>query len=417
MGQAGKDGEPLASAIKSDSESDSMPVRALVRVAPQSARLATEHALLASSVWCGMVFSVALVITVLNVLPPVPVGYRVSTQVLASPKRLDTLQRQLASHLSASTDVDTQLLGVEVLDARSHAVAAHLDPDKEPLTLVEVRSLWPSRTTTSQVHHWLSELTKSDAQTVRHFDSASAERFARWELQARQHYLKQFRQTHTASKPASDDDTGTLASSHEKAPTRFASLNLDSPAKVGGLPTPSEVDVEALLVRDVELAGQREATAAQSVAQQAAKVSGVLTLSGSPHVRAYPGRVPTALVMSVLVLALAGGTIGGWAHHRAQSGGIFYATDVASNMRMMGLPILGQVRLPGGGRPGSESRLRQQIARTRRWLLQQSLAASELVVMFWCLAIAIRMVLDPLWRAMLWDNPLAALGRLFLGLP
>jgi hypothetical protein len=79
--------------------------------------------------------------------------------------------------------------------------------------------------------------------------------------------------------------------------------------------------------------------------------------------------------------------------------------------------VLGIMRLPNSGVQTLPQSIGGRLSSVRRRLTQQLLALSELVVMFWCLAIAIRVVLDPLWRAMLWESPLAALGRLFFGLP
>lgn len=392
-----------------------------------------DEPLLASSVWCGLVFSLAVVFTVLNALPPVPVGYRISAQVLATGKRLAALREQLAAHRSSATrDMasEAQLLGVDVLDAQSHAVSPQLEPRKEPLTLVEVRSLWPGRTSTSEVRQWLSGLIETERPTLSRVDSASDERFARWEVEARRHYLKHFRHAHSGedqSLEQAEQPAGALVSTNDKSPTRLASLSLPSGEKSAspiteGFAQPAAADdssaaIEAALVREIELATAREAQTAASLHNQIAQVDGVLTLSGSPRVRAYPGRVPTAMVLSVLVLALAGGAIGGWAHHRAQSGGTFYAVDVASSLHVLGLPVLGHVQLRNSLEHAGDVSLARRISNARRWLLRQSQAVSEVVVLFWCLAIAIRMVLDPLWRAMLWDNPLAALGRLFIGLP
>lgn len=399
----------LVSAVK--------PVRALSPLAPQSVQLAKDHALVANSAWCGVVFSIALVITAVNVMPPVPVGYRVSTQVLTSSQRLQTLQRQLVAHRADQTScvgMQTQLLAVDVLDAQSQVAASRSESEPEPLTLVEVRSLWPGRTTTSQVRKWLSELTRASENRAAATPSASQERFARWEAQVREHYLKQFRQSRTAVSESVIGSNTRLASNTQKPLTRFASLTTPQQPI-----SPEEVraEVESTLVRECEIANARCANVEASVAQRAAKLDGVLTLSGSPHVRAFPGPVPVPMVLSIVVLALAGGALGGWANHRAQSGGTFRPVDVASNMHMLGLPMLGFVTLHGASIAATQGAVRRRISITRRWVVVQLLACSELVVLFWCLAIAIRLVLDPLWRAMLWDSPLAALGRLFIGLP
>jgi hypothetical protein len=287
------------------------------------------------------------------------------------------------------------------------------------LMLLEVVSHWRSRTDSGRVHRWLSDLTKTDERTLRHFDAARAQRFARWEVQAHEHYLKHYRHTRSHE----DADNGgeatagplQLTSATDRVPTKFASLS--NPEIVTSANATTQVDIEKQLLQELEQAALREKNAAADVENQASKVAGVLNLSGSPRVHAAPGRMPTSMIASLFVLALAGGAIGGWANHRAQSGGTFYARDVAMSMQLLGLPVLGRVHLPVAHVSALDGILKKKLTDYRRRLVQQSLALSEFVVLFWCLAIGIRMVLDPLWRAMLWENPLAALGRLFVGLP
>lgn len=395
-----------------------MPLRTISRMAPQSVQLAKDHALLAKSVWCGIVFSLALVITVINVLPPVSVGYRISTQVLASPQRLQLLKHQLSAGQGQADSHEALLLSVIVLDDDSHSSASRLGSDKEPLMLLEVISLWPSRTTTRQVHQWMNQLTKTDERSLRHIDAARAQRFARWEVQTRELYLKHYQRTQSQeSEEGTVENAGQLqlTSAPDRIPTKFASLS--APEIVTGNTHRPQVDVESQLRHELEQAALREKNAAADVENQASKVAGVLNLTGSPRVHAAPGRMPASMILSMLILALAGGAIGGWANHRAQSGGTFFAKDVAANMQLLGLPVLGRLRLPTAHLHASEGIIKKRLTDYRRRIVQQWLALSEFVVLFWCLAIVIRMVLDPLWRAMLLENPLAALGRLFVGLP
>jgi hypothetical protein len=228
MSEAGKE------AVTRDSKPAgvSMPLRTISRMAPNSVQLAKDHALLAKSLWCGIVFSLALLITVINVLPPVGVGYRISTQVLASPQRLALLNQHLAEHragITSDDDQETVLLSVAVLDDDSRAKSGRLKSDKEPLMLLEVVSHWRSRTDSGRVHRWLSDLTKTDERTLRHFDAARAQRFARWEVQAHEHYLKHYRHTRSHE----DADNGgeatagplQLTSATDRVPTKFASLS------------------------------------------------------------------------------------------------------------------------------------------------------------------------------------------------
>lgn len=396
------------------------PPRAVSSVRPRGARLEQDHSLLTKSLWCGLVFALALVLTVINLLPPAPVGYRVATQVFASPQRLEVLKRKLLAHATGDccpAPGQAQLLSIRQLDAPAQAASTEVQTLGDPLTLVEVRSLWPERTSSQQVHQWLNALSEPDERLLGRVDSASAERFARWELQAAEHYLKHFRHTHHRHAEQGDTGEATLASASDGPPTRFASLS-SSPTDQSQTASDSAVDeAEERLVREFQQAAAREKNAAAAVQEQAVKLSGILTLAGSPHIRAQSGRVPAAMVLSILVLACAGGAIGGWAHHRAQSGGIFHAAEVARSMDGLGLPTLGVLHVAGGGLDANTGNVQRRVTSFRRWAIKKSLAITELVVLFWCMAIAIRLVLDPLWRTMLLDNPLAALGRLFVGLP
>lgn len=408
-----------AEARKETAGGAAMPARPAVAMRQPHALLTQDRNLLTKSIWCGLVFSLALVLTAINLLPPAPVGYRVSTRMFASPQRLEVLKRKLMIHsagnASAAPD-QPQLLGIAMLDAEPQA-SDRAKPLSDPLTLIEVRSLWPSRTDSHQVHQWLNALSEPDQRTLSRVDAASAERFARWEVETAEHYLKHFRHTRHKFVEQEDGQPATLTSATDGPPTRFASLS-STPAEAGQSQTSTAAEaVEARLVRELQQAASREKTVAAAVQEQALKLSGIVTLAGSPHVRAQPSRVPSAMVLSIVVLGLAGGAIGGWAHHRAQSGGIFYAAEVARSMDVLGLPTLGVLHIAGAGMHATAGHMQRRVTHFRRWAIQKSVALTEWIVMFWCMAIAIRLVLDPVWRTMLVDNPLAALGRLFVGLP
>jgi len=425
MDDAGKD----AKALKSTAPDGLMPPSAVASVVPRGAAPLHDQSLLTTSVWCGLVFSVALVLTAINMMPPTPVGYRVSSQVIASPQRLDVLKRYLLSHSVgdvATRPDEPRLLGIKVLGNHAETNSSQHRAHHEPLMLVEVRSLWPSRTDSERVHHWLNKLSEPDQRVISQVDAANAERFARWEMQAAEHYLKHFRHTRRRYveqdaqelADASVGGTGELVSTADGPPARFASL-ATTPAPEAALRASAagSEDIEARLVQQLEQATAREQSATAAVQEQALKVSGILSLAGSARVRAQPGRTATMTVLSILVLAFAGGAIGGWTHHRAQSGGIFHAAEVARNMDVLGLPTLGVIHIASASLQTATTEVHRRVSSFRRWAMKKSLSLTEMVVLFWCMAIAIRLVLDPLWRTMLWDNPLAALGRLFIGLP
>lgn len=440
MSGAGKDAN-----ARPESPGDSLPVRTIARVAPQSVQLAKDHALLGRSVWCALVWALVAVITVVNLLPPANVGYKVTNQVLVSGKRFEQLQHELKK--SSTNASEAVLLDVKLLDdAKTRRLA---DPNETQL-LLQVTSQWSERTSAQRVQKWLNAISTVNERSVAHSDMARMQRFARWEVQTRQQYLQQHRDALLAKKAAADADAGLadaskskypsnikLASNPDKPKVKFATLgevqssvkenaatSFDTPNGVLELSGPEAIEeaspsdeFEKQLRAELAAAEQIEKHASSQVSTQAIQASGTLTLAAPGRVSAVPERMPRNQVLSIIILALAVGALGGWVNHRAQSGGTFSALDVSRNLQLLGLPVLGNVVLPTSELEGMEGEVTRRFTDVRRWLMQQCLALAELLLLFWCLAILIRMVLDPLWRGLVWENPLSGLARLFVGLP
>ncbi len=427
---------------------DSLPVRTLARVAPQSVQLAKDHALLGRSAWCGMVCALAAVITVVNIMPPAAVGYKITTQIQVSPKRYEQLKQELQRAQPSSSEA--ALMDIKLLD---DTTGLRRTQPQDSQVLLEVSSYWGERTTAQRVHKWLNSISALNEQAVSHIEAARVQRFARWEVQTRQHYLNQY-QLDRLSKKAAQAGTSAaeiaestppkypnnikLASSPSKPRVKFATLgeSKSEEAEANQAPVESTADsslelnsaqptedkspsdaYEQLLQAELEAAKKIEQDVSSEVASQAAKASGKLTMIRAGRVSAVPDRMPRNQVLSILVLAVAMGALGGWVNHRAQSGGTYRAVDVSHNLQLLGLPVLGNVHLPTSELAGIEGEITRRVVDVRRWLMQQCLALAELVVLFWCLAILIRLVLDPLWRGLVWENPLSGLARLFVGLP
>lgn len=443
MSEAGKDAN-----ARPEQPGDSLPVRTLARVAPQSVQLAKDHALLGRSAWCGLVCALAAVITTVNLLPPAGVGYKVTSQILVSPKRFERLKQELKK--STPTAAEATLLDIKLLD---DAPTRRMANPQESQVLLQVSSQWPQRTSAQRLQKWLQTISTVDERALSSHEAARAQRFARWEVQVREQYLNQHREAllakrATDAEPDTDAVVGStsskyasnikLASNSTQPRVKFATLG-ESKSPVGEVentsPAPS---VESSLELTAPQAGedespsdeyekqlQAELATARAIEQnvtgevtnQAVQVSGKLVLAGPGRVSAIPDRLPRNQVLSIIILALAVGALGGWVNHRAQSGGTFSAADVSRNLQLLGLPVLGNVILPTNELEGVEGEVNRRFTDVRRWLMQQCLALAELIVLFWCLAILIRMVLDPLWRGLVWEDPLSALARLFVGLP
>ena len=119
------------------------------------------------------------------------------------------------------------------------------------------------------------------------------------------------------------------------------------------------------------------------------------------------------------MFALACGSCAGWLRHRLQSGGAFEPELVANQLAADGLAVIDLLNL--GGIRGDPHDWFEATGR-RATRISRSMACglttiSEWAVMIWCGGIALRFILDPLWRNVLVDSPLAGLGRLVIGLP
>lgn len=382
--------------------------------------------------WCGCVFSLAVLIAVLNCLPPVNVYFRVRAQVVASPQRLDALKAKLRGDQVSSVESlegGIQLCSLKLLDGPRHPVEAD-SSSGENVKLVEVQARSLHRTTTALFRKWLDSISRVreslsvDGQVLQKY------RFAQWQAEAAEHYLAHHLHTSEAHQSFTDAAGAQEALSlNDKSPMRLVGFPRNQPDarpadSADSVPDSAAAVLELERVRDqLELDLQSAQDAALHATKErdklAAMAFGTLAISGSPEVCAEAGSIPAWMASSVLVFALACGSCAGWLRHRLQSGGAFDPEVVANQLAADGLAVIDRLNLGGvvsDPEDWFEATSRTAAMLSRRFARGMT-SISEWALMIWCCGIAIRFILDPLWRNVLVESPLAGLGRLVIGLP
>ncbi len=379
--------------------------------------------LLKQAVWSGAVCALAVVLTSLNLLPPVGVQYRVHTQVIVAQPRLEQLTTVLEKDrnaIQAGNLKYVQLCNLKKLDGALG----------EELLLVELESLWTGRASESHIQAWLNIISRAAPQTIVNTEEAREGRSARWQAELAKHYLNRHRHLSSPAEAVgstASGESGMAARPRSRVPTQFASLNNSTSAAYAAtvsMPLSSEDPrtLERQLAESVTKS-ELELNKSKRVFQNALeKYAGAIELVGRSRIDSKTTAIPIWLSASVLVLALASGSVFGLLQFRAQSGGAYDPKFVANQLALAGLPVVDEINLTAGTASEQASspnvfNLTKLIHLVTRNASQYIVRASEWVLALWCFAIACRMLFDPLWRGVVVASPLAAFGRLVSGLP
>lgn len=396
--------------------------------------------------WCGIVFALAVLITVLNIVPPVDVTYHVVSQAVISETRLAQLENQKTvtsvqvageTGNSQSPQVGATVVNVKILDrTQGDGLSTLNSPIDKHLVLVEVKSKWPQRCDEAAYSDWFEATSRGKSISDEHSDIGKQLRQARWELQVAEHYAaqQQFLNKTIAASDSTDGRTFQLASATNPSTdgdedldatlSTFRLSNADDDAnnqfnsQADNPPVRSEEVADALIaqvttarqkVSDFELAWQR----------QIQQSSGDVRLSGAIQLVATPTTIPGWMAASILIVGLASGASAGWLQHRMQSGGVHDPEAVARQLGHVGVPAVGKLEIADvrGGNDDWMERASTGVNTTGRRLARNLTTVSEACVGFWIVVILVRLASDPLWRTVLLESPLAALGRLIVGMP
>ncbi len=371
------------------------------------------------SLWCGAVCGLAVVFTSLNFLPPIDVQYKVTSQVLVGQTRLDRLQAELENEkrpMKPGEDRFVQLVQVKTLD----------EANSESLILVEVQSLWNARTAERNISAWLERISKPDPRVVIDTEAAREDRFARWQAATARHYLDQYKYISAGETPTTSPQ---VANSNQVKPrkptTRLASTTVSKSGRTTAHNAStthtvssdgSDDDMVLQLTESVSQAETAAQRAAQKFKETFTRHAGGIELVGAPDIRTKTSRIPGWMTLSILVLALASGSIASLLQLRTRSVDAYDPNQIAARLSSEGVPVVGQLELKST--PTNSLYDRHPITQAIVSVSSRHLmTASEWMLVLWCVLIALRTFSDPLWRSVAFENPLAAFGRLMAGMP
>lgn len=411
-----------------------------------------SNVLVRRAAWCGVVFALALVLTVLNFMPPIEVQYHVHSKVVVSETRLAQLLELAVADREAvkrGEKKGIQLLSVKVLDLAKQEQSADAEPTEERVVLIEVGTLWSSRCTPERHFTWLKSISKIDPSRLVGVKAARQARFARWELNAAQHYKSQFvylgeksqlvdaaanttadalagspepsvaNATGVEFKSAIDDKRQTFSlASYSESPESAASIKraASDEAELNSQVTKSESAKvhERQLNEQIALATEQVKQSEAAWHEAIEQSSGALQIAGLPIIAPRSTSIPFWMAASILVLGLAAGSTAGWFQHRGYSGGTYQADRVAEQLALDSVPIAGRLVLSklehqtaiSGNSPTAVARAGHGLTRL-----------AEYALTFWVAIAIARFFLDSVWRDVLINSPLAALGRMLAGMP
>lgn len=360
------------------------------------------------ALWCSAVCALAVLLTTLNLLPPVEVQYKVRSQIIVAQPRLEKLQNLLASDrklLATGQLKYAQLTNLKVLGDSGN---------KDNLLLMEIDSLWTGRTSKEHVQAWLGVVTKADTRSVQDTEAAKLGRFARWQMEATQHYQQHHQ--HVLEHQAAAETSATLAASSSSTPTvSFASSTYSKPP-VHTVANTTSTDLVESKLQLTESFQEAEVAVEQSIGklqEEVERYSGPLELTGKTTIKSISTRMPRWMVGSLMILALATTAISSWLFMRQNAGNDFDPSHVAQQLAASGLPVLEEIQLSNSPNTPSPKATRKLFGLSGEWLL----LIGERVLTVWCCIIFLRILCDPLWRGILFESPLAAFTRLLSGMP
>jgi hypothetical protein len=358
----------------------------------------------------------------------VRVRYSVKSEIVVSEARLEQLRSAALLDQENFADgqaADIRLVSIKLLDSSQRETLASKNDRGDKIALVTIESLWTKRFTPDAHFTWLNSITRIEEGQVTKNRSSDAERFARWQLETAKHYMERHEflanhapvstpqcrtfelARHTRSQPASGLPAVQFASQRTGLPETISSSPLDSDDEL--LQLSKQVEEAEIELQQTELAWQ----------EQIGQLSGMLQIASVPIVSPKSNAIPLWMAASVLILGLASGSTAGWLQHRLQSGGAFDSRYVGRQLAFDGIPIVATVTLPDNRaevEDWMDIATRQASLASRR-TARKLTQLSEWMLAFWVILIAGRLALDPLWRNVVIESPLAAFGRIIAGMP
>lgn len=345
------------------------------------------------AVWCGVVTGLAALLLMLNLMPPVEISYRVSGKLLTTAAQVQSLRDAMGSSNKLPSSEPT-LVAVRILDRSKNELVSTSAPRA---VLLGVESVWSSRCNATQFQSWL-ETVAATPQIAR--ESASPQsseiRLTQWQLETAKHYIKHQDYVGTDNKPTN---------------------NVFQLASTSGATNGTAPQLDPSLATQVQELEKRLADLSRDSRTQTSDPR--VELTDAPALRPHSRRIPGWMAMSVIVLGIAVGASSGWLQLRLHSGGVFEPTDVADQLSKAGIPHVASLEITLDKSEVTDwiSVASQRATEASRKGGRNLVLLGEGLLAFWCFLILARVCLDPLWRGLMLDSPLAALGRLLTGMP
>ncbi len=395
---------------------------------PNRDQAVESNVLLRRASWCGVVTALAVVLSCLNFMPPIEVCYQVRSSAVISEARLGQLRDLVIADREAvklGKHQRIQLLSVKVLDLANQEESLAHEPSDEKVVLVEIGSLWSNRCTAERHYTWLKNISRVDAAKVRNGQAAISARMARWELEAAQHYLTQHKflsdkeplpEPEIPSNIASNDRRQTFQLASFGQPTKATQSATDTTAQADGNESilSGNADFGLQLTEQVDIAKEQLKLAELDLKEQIEKSSGILQIANIPVISPRSTSIPYWMAASILILGLATGSSASWYEIKRESGDASQPTYVASQLALDSVPLAGTLLLPIGNDALAAAELKPDSKVRKAGPLNR---LSEWAITFWVVIAIGRFFLDSVWRDVLVDSPLAALGRLVTGMP
>ncbi|MCA9127985.1 MAG: hypothetical protein KDB22_12905 [Planctomycetales bacterium] len=381
----------------------------------QRSELNAESRILAKrATWCGVVIALVSILTVLNFLPPVDVSYSVRSKILLSPSRLS----QLNAALERSNEDDSstvRLISVAVLDSSKEHAAEYLSTVGAPvvsseagLVLVEARTRWVSGYSERAHRIWFDKTTRPLALDSIGEELADKCRLARFQAQTLQHYIDR------------EEFIGDPQSVEMPSVFSLASATIEESSPADSQVNCGSSNETVVILKNQLVAAEKAMRQAESALKEhQAESAGPLEFAMSPQLSPRTSRLPFWMAASILIVGVSCGASAGWFQLRMQSGGTYDPTIVATELALDGIPIAGQLQLNESDQePGDwYERAAQRAAKASRKIASRLTQVSEWALWTWACLIGLRLVIDPMWRTMFFESPLAAMGRILLGMP
>lgn len=380
------------------------------------------------TIWCGVVFALVVLLLTLNLLPPVDIHYDVRSEVLVSQTRYDQLVELAARDAEVWIDSETRPIVVTEVKLLDQAAGQDLAgaSNQSSVLLVEVNTRWACSFSEDILRSWLDEGSRGKAVLA---DDGLSKRssIARWNVRAAEHYAARHAYLSRQDKPGlavSTPATSFTLTSQDKptVPVSLASLQSASGGvRTGGSSSPSAQDDEPLKKLSAQVASARQELASVQSARQAGldKALGLFEFAQPASLQPVSTQIPFWMAASVIVLGCSAAFTAGYFQLRLYAGSSNDPSTVAEQLSRMGVPVTGAVKIGADDTEQSDwmDFAKRQASKATRQAGRHLTRNSEWALWFWVYMIAIRFVLDSMWRSVLLESPLAALGRVIVGLP